>query len=173
MQFCGKKYEFSFALITLTSFVASSISSFVSLCIIIAKYTQHDTLLHSKQEELTCTASANKSTPFNMAARPSTPNRISFPVAMPRRATLDRVDWMADWRRLREALFSVFMLFCRRLCYVIFNAGVDCRMVIYRRIDAGVMQNGRCSQMGEIKITAGLDFGSNFTEEKLIVNSNL
>jgi hypothetical protein len=64
-----------------------------------------------KNSKLTCTASANKSTPFNMAARPSTPNRISFPVAMPRRATtLDRVDWMADWRRLREALLSEFIL---------------------------------------------------------------
>lgn len=27
----------------------------------------------------TCTASANKSTPFKIAARPSTPNFISFP----------------------------------------------------------------------------------------------
>jgi hypothetical protein len=45
-----------------------------------------------------------------MAARPSTPNRISFPDAMPRRATLDRVNWMADWRRLRDELLSVFIV---------------------------------------------------------------
>lgn len=68
------------------------------------------TLLIASPQELTCTASANKSTPFNMAARPSTPNRISFPVAIPRRDTLDRVDWMAERRRLREVLLSVFMI---------------------------------------------------------------
>jgi len=45
-----------------------------------------------------------------MAARPSTPNRISLPVAIPRRATLERVDWMAVWRRLREALLSAFIV---------------------------------------------------------------
>jgi hypothetical protein len=33
---------------------------------------------------LTCTASAIKSTPRNIAARPSTPNRISFPPAIVR-----------------------------------------------------------------------------------------
>lgn len=82
--------------------------------------------------ELTCTASANKSTPFNMAARPSTPNRISFPVAIPRRDTLDRVDWMAERRRLREVLLSVFMI-AIYVCWLSLAA-----VFFWIRIDAGV-----------------------------------
>jgi hypothetical protein len=34
---------------------------------------------NQKSAGLTCTASASKSTPFRIAARPSTPNLISFP----------------------------------------------------------------------------------------------
>ena len=113
-------------------------------------------------KELTCTASANKSTPFNMAARPSTPNRISFPVAMPRRATtLDRVDWMADWRRLREALFSVFIIALPIYVYDVIYCSVYCLdgSRCYRRIDAGVSEKNGRLRGWEIQITTGLGFG--------------
>mmetsp|Transcript_2024 Transcript_2024/g.3184 ORF Transcript_2024/g.3184 Transcript_2024/m.3184 type:complete len:113 (+) Transcript_2024:506-844(+) len=62
---------------------------------------------------LTCTASANRSTPRNMAARPSTPNRISFPAAIPRvepPRSFDATTFLAELLR-RTAWLSVLIMF--------------------------------------------------------------
>lgn len=74
----------------------------------------------SRWECLTCTASASRSTPRSIAARPSTPNRISFPEAMPRRAAVVPA-------RILEAICLVVLLRAalERVLMVNVRAAVD------------------------------------------------
>mmetsp|Transcript_3205 Transcript_3205/g.6650 ORF Transcript_3205/g.6650 Transcript_3205/m.6650 type:complete len:254 (-) Transcript_3205:69-830(-) len=79
---------------------------------------------------VTCTASASRSTPRSMAARPSTPNRISFPAAIPR-----------DWPRSFDAtafLAAVFRTAARLrvlmvyLLFVVEDERMDGRRAVLR-----------------------------------------